>query len=89
MTNTTKLFQLLRKEGHTAAQRLGDCRSCATANDPNIQVFTHDQSYNDNHTMVYFHGIAGSTIKSVADENGIPYNWDGSDETAFMIWEKV
>lgn len=87
MKNTTKLFQELRKAGFSAGQRLGDCRTCAVNAQPHIQVFTHDQSYKSDHTMVYFHDIEGYEIRAVADKANVSYEWNGDNETAFKIWE--
>lgn len=87
MRNVTKLFQELRKEHYKCAQRLGDCLSCSIAKDPNIEVFTHDQSYTETGTWVYFHKIEGTVIKEVADRLNLKYEWEGNDNSAFFFKE--
>ena len=87
MTNVSKLFRELRKQGYTAKQRLADCRSCALSITPEIEVYTIDQSYKENSTMVYFQVIEGSVILDFIRELNIPHIWDGNDSTAFEIME--
>lgn len=85
MTPVTKLFRELRKQGYTAKQRAGDCRSCAMAAHPEVEIYTIDQSYGKKTVWVYFQIIEGTVIKEACDKLGIWYKWDGKDSTAFEI----
>lgn len=87
MSNITELFKELRKQNYTARQRAGDCRSCVLAEDPAIEVYTTDQSYHEDYTMVYFQVIEGNIIQKALAKLDIPFVWDGSDATAFKVME--
>ena len=85
MTPVTKLFRELRKQNYIAKQRVADCRSCAMAIAPEVEVYTIHQSYGKKTTWVYFQIIEGNIIKEACKKLGIWYKWDGSDATAFEI----
>lgn len=86
MTNVTKLFRELRKQGYVVKQRAGDCRSCV---DDEVEVYTTDQSYNENKVWVYFHTIEGQVILESIQKLEIPHIWNGKDSTAFTIIEGI
>lgn len=89
MTNTSKLFRELRKMGYVAKQRAADCRSCAQAIEPTIEVYTTDQSYGKNNTTVYFQVIEGAVILEAVQKLEIPHIWNGKDSRGFTIIEGI
>lgn len=85
MTHINKLFKELRKQHYIAVQRVADCRSCSEAKRPDVEVYTITQSYGEHTIWIYFRIIEGTIIKEICDEFNIPYEWNGSDRTAFKI----
>ena len=86
-------FRALREKGYFAKRNVACCQSCSWAEIPDEQadkaVFTHEQTEDniENSGRGFLHWAGdGAEITEVLKDNGVSFDWDGSEDTAIKVY---